>query len=122
MRTGSTHEAWIASGDAIAVIQSGGSVTSAIPLSGPFHSTNALSDGSACDAPPAAFEDEPVTPEGIALGTPVLVIADEYGSGHVAGELAPSGLHEIAVRRRGERAGEVVVHFPRDEFTLIATG
>jgi len=26
------------------------------------------------------------------------------------------------VRRRTERAGEVVVHFPRDDFTVIATG
>jgi hypothetical protein len=36
--------------------------------------------------------------------------------------LAASGLHEIAVRRETERAGELVVHFPRDDFTVIATG
>lgn len=74
------------------------------------------------EATPAAYAGDPVLPEGIALGAPVLVLADEYGSGHVAGELAPSGLHEIAVRRHTERAGEVVVHFPREDYSVIATG
>ena len=74
------------------------------------------------DATPARFDGEPVTPDGIELGTPVLVLPDEYGSGNVAGELAPSGLHEIAVRRTTERAGEVVVHFPREDYSVIATG
>jgi glutathione S-transferase len=73
-------------------------------------------------AQPAAFEGEPVLPEGMQLDTPVAVIPDEYGSGVVAGTLAPSGLHEIAVRRQTERAGEVVVHFPREDYSVIATG
>lgn len=74
------------------------------------------------DATPAAFPGEPVWPDGMGPGTPVVVLHDEYGSGTVAGELAPSGLHEIAVRRRTERAGEVVVHFPREDFSVVATG
>lgn len=74
------------------------------------------------DATPASFEGEVVAPEGIALGTPVVVLADEYGSGTVAGELAPSGLHELAVRRQTERAGEVVVHFPREDYSVVAAG
>ena len=73
------------------------------------------------DATPAVFAGEPVLPDGIALGTPVVVLPDEYGSGNVAGTLAPSGLHEIAVRRKTERAGEVVVHFPREEYVVVAT-
>ena len=73
-------------------------------------------------AQPAAFEGEPVLPDGMRLGTPVVVIPDEYGSGIVAGSLAASGLHEIAVRRQTERAGEVVVHFPREDYAVIATG
>jgi glutathione S-transferase len=73
-------------------------------------------------AAPAAFEGEPIFPEGMQEGTPVVILHDEYGSGTVSGELAPSGLHEIAIRRQSERAGEVVVHFPRDEFAVIATG
>jgi len=71
---------------------------------------------------PAPFEGEPVLPDGMSIGTPVVVIDDEYGSGNVTGTLAASGLHEVAVRREGERAGEVVVHFPRETFTVIRTG
>jgi glutathione S-transferase len=73
-------------------------------------------------ATPAAYAGEPALPDGIALGTPVVVLPDEYGSGNVAGALAPSGIHEIAVRRRTERAGEVVVHFPREDYSVVAAG
>ena len=61
-------------------------------------------------------------PEGMQLGTPVVVLPDEYGSGNVSGALAASGLDEIAVRRQTERAGEVVVHFPREDYSVVATG
>jgi glutathione S-transferase len=74
------------------------------------------------EAAPAPFSGDPVLPDGIALGAPVVVLPDEYGSGNVAGTLAPSGLHEIAVRRQTERAGEVVVHFPREDYSVVATG
>ena len=74
------------------------------------------------DAEPAVYEGEPVVPEGLALGQRVVILPDEYGSGNVVGELAPSGLHEIAVRRRTERAGEVAVHFPREDYSVIAAG
>jgi glutathione S-transferase len=74
------------------------------------------------DATPAPFEGEAVLPDGMQLGDPVVVIPDEYGSGNVSGTLAASGLHEIAVRRTTERAGEVVVHFPREDYVLIAAG
>ena len=71
-------------------------------------------------ARPAAFEGEPALPDGIALGQGVVVFADEYGSGTVTGKLAASDLHEIAVWREGPRAGEVVVHFPREDYGVIA--
>jgi glutathione S-transferase len=74
------------------------------------------------DAKPAAFTGTPVLPDGIPLGAPVVVVPDEYGSGNVTGTLAASGLHEIAVRRQTPRAGEVVVHFPREDYGVIATG
>jgi glutathione S-transferase len=86
----------------------------------PLASADALAIARASE--PAPFVGEPVVPEGMTLGDPVLVVADEYGSGHVAGALAPSDLHEIAVRRETARAGTVVVHFPRDEYSVIATG
>jgi glutathione S-transferase len=71
-------------------------------------------------ATPAAFEGEPALPDGIALGARVVVFADEYGSGSVTGALAASDMHEIAVRREGPRVGEVVVHFPREDYAVIA--
>jgi glutathione S-transferase len=74
------------------------------------------------DAEPAAFPGEPVLPDGIPLGAPVVVLPDEYGSGNVAGTLAASGLHEIAVRRQAPRTGVVVVHFPREDYSVVATG
>lgn len=74
------------------------------------------------EAEPAPFTGEPVLPDGMQLGQPVVVLPDEYGSGVVAGALAASDLHEIAVRRRSERAGEVVVHFPREDYAIVATG
>ncbi len=78
--------------------------------------------GIAKAAEPASFVGEPILPEGIALGASIVVLPDEYGSGNVAGTLAESGLHEIAVRRSTDRAGEVVVHFPREEYAVLATG
>jgi glutathione S-transferase len=83
--------------------------------------TSAEAVAIARDAKPAAYEGEPVVPEGLSLGQPVVILPDEYGSGNVAGELAPSGLLEIAVRRQTERAGEVVVHFPREDYSVVAT-
>ncbi len=71
------------------------------------------------EATPVPCSD-PVLPDGLQLGDPVLVLPDEYGSGNVAGRLAASELHEIAVRRETERAGEVVVHFPREEYSVVA--
>lgn len=69
---------------------------------------------------PRLFEGEPALPPGMKLGDPVLVLPDEYGSGNVTGELAPSGISEIAIRRSTDRAGDVVVHFPREDYALIA--
>lgn len=88
----------------------------------PFDSESAIAV--ARDAEPVDFakthDGECVLPDGMKIGDPVLVLPDEYGSGNVTGSLAPSGITEIAIRRSTERAGEVVVHFPREDYTLIA--
>jgi hypothetical protein len=84
----------------------------------PFDSAEAVAV--ARDAEPIRFAGEPVLPDGMKLGDPLLVMPDEYGSGNVTGELAASGIDEIAVRRKTERAGDVVVHFPREDHILIA--
>jgi glutathione S-transferase len=88
--------------------------------SAPIGSAEAIAIARA--ARPAAFEGEPVLPEGMQLGDRVVILADEYGSGTVAGTLAASGLHEIAVRRESARAGELIVHFPREDYAVIKAG
>ncbi len=75
------------------------------------------------DATPAPIEGEPVAlPEGLAPGDPVVVMPEEVGSGPVAGELLATGVHEIAIRRRAERAGELVLHFPREDYLVVKAG
>ncbi|MCZ6464622.1 MAG: glutathione S-transferase family protein [Proteobacteria bacterium] len=73
------------------------------------------------DAAPAEFRGQAAPPpEGLEVGQSVVVLPEEIGSGPVAGELLPSGPHEIRIRRRGERAGELVVHFPREDYLVVA--
>ena len=75
------------------------------------------------DATPAPFTGEAAPlPEGLAVGDPVVVLPEETGSGHVAGELLESGVHEIRIRRQSERAGELVVHFPREDYLVVRAG
>jgi glutathione S-transferase len=91
----------------------------------------AMGHGARCDMPAAealhvAATSTPATPIGVdplepsrlAAGDRVAVVADDYGFDPVTGELVASSAHEVAVRRRDERLGEVVVHFPRVGFSL----
>jgi glutathione S-transferase len=74
-------------------------------------------------ASPAPPEREPAPlPDGLAWGQRVAVLPEEPGSGVVLGELQPSDVHEIAIRRRSERAGELVVHFPREDYLVVPAG
>ena len=55
---------------------------------------------------------------GLRAGRPVSVTPDDYGKVPVVGALVTLDLQEIAIRRVDERAGEVVVHFPRIGYTV----
>ncbi len=75
------------------------------------------------DANPAPIEGEAAPlPDGLAYGDAVVVLPEETGSGVVAGQLVPSPVHEIAIRRRSERAGELVIHFPREDYLTVRAG
>lgn len=75
------------------------------------------------DAEPAPSSALPAAhPDGLKVGDPVVVVAEETGSGHVVGELLGTDVHEIAIRRRSERAGELVVHFPREDYLVLRAG
>ncbi len=66
------------------------------------------------EAPTCEWHDE----HGIAAGDPVTVTPLDYAFDPVAGELVAATAKSYALRRFDERAGEVVVHFPRVGFKL----
>jgi glutathione S-transferase len=57
-------------------------------------------------------------PNGLVPGDRVEIEHESFGRDPVAGEIVLSSTHEIAIRRRDERAGEVVVHFPREHYMV----
>jgi len=84
-----------------------------------------LDSGAAVDAARNAHPsgwDGPFTalPDGLKLGDPVAIVPEETGSGVVMGELLASDIHEIRIRRETERAGELCVHFPREDYLVVA--
>ena len=60
------------------------------------------------------FQDE----HGIALGSTVVIAADNFGQEPTEGELIAATRTRYTLRRTDERAGTVHVHFPRVGFTL----
>ena len=69
---------------------------------------------------PAAAEGVFVDTHGIAAGAQVTVTPADYALDPVAGELVMASEREYAVRRSDDRAGTVVVHFPRIGYQLRA--
>jgi glutathione S-transferase len=68
----------------------------------------------------ASPTNDPFDPSGRKSGSRVTVAADDYGRDAIAGEIVFSNAHEIAIRRSDAAVGEVVVHFPRAGFTVVA--
>ncbi len=77
----------------------------------------AVAKAATSDAKPAA---DPNDPNGRKPGDKVTVSADDYGRDPIAGELVFSNAHEIAIKRSDPAVGEVVVHFPRAGFVVMA--
>ncbi len=61
---------------------------------------------------------DPDEPNGLRVGDLVEVVHESFGNDPVVGLLVASSVHEIAVGRRDERAGEVVVHLPREHYKV----
>jgi glutathione S-transferase len=72
------------------------------------------------DAAPRAKADGASADDthGIALGRHVRIAAMDYGTDPVEGELVAATRDALALRRHDERAGDVVVHFPRIGFQM----
>lgn len=73
----------------------------------------------ACNTTPTpvhsdVFQDD----HGVALGSAVLIAADNFGLEPTEGELIAATRTRFSLRRTGERSGTVHVHFPRVGFTL----
>ncbi len=64
------------------------------------------------------LRDEVVVALGLQAGDRVQVTPDDYGKTPVVGTLHSYTLHEVAVQRLDERAGNVVVHFPRAQYRV----
>jgi glutathione S-transferase len=74
----------------------------------------------AAKASPETFaEDDPNDPNGRKVGDTVRVMPDDYGRVEVSGEIVSLSAQHIAIRRLDERVGEIVVHFPRADFSVL---
>lgn len=89
----------------------------------PEETTSEAALARARDASPRPLAPDEGPPlDGLARGDAVEVAASDYGTDPVRGVLARVGTDEVVVRRRDERAGEVVVHFPRVGFAVRRAG
>jgi hypothetical protein len=71
-------------------------------------------------SPETVAENDPDDPNGRNVGDRVLVVPDDYGKVEVGGEIVSLSAQHIAIRRLDDRVGEIVVHFPRAGFLVLA--
>ena len=68
--------------------------------------------------PQAKMADDPCDPNGRKPGDVVSVHSDDAWKTDIRGEIVSLSAQHIAIRRKDERAGEIVLHFPRAGFTI----
>jgi glutathione S-transferase len=71
-------------------------------------------------SPETVAKNDPDDPNGRKVGDKVRVAPDDYGRVEVGGEIVSLSAQHIAIRRLDERVGEIVVHFPRAGFVVLA--
>jgi glutathione S-transferase len=71
-------------------------------------------------SPETVAENDPDDPNGRKVGDRVRVVPDDYGRVEVSGEVVSLSAQHIAIRRMDDRIGEIVVHFPRAGFLVLA--
>jgi glutathione S-transferase len=71
-------------------------------------------------SPETVAESDPDDANSRKVGDKVLVVPDDYGKVEVGGEIVSLSAQHIAIRRVDDRVGEVVVHFPRAGFNVLA--
>jgi glutathione S-transferase-like protein len=70
--------------------------------------------------PETIAENDPDDANGRKVGDKARVVPDDYGKVEVGGEIVSLSAQHIAIRRMDERVGEIVVHFPRAGFLVLA--
>jgi glutathione S-transferase len=80
-------------------------------------SQEALELAAAATPQSPSFAD-PNDPNGRKPGDKVSVTPDDYGKVAVVGEIVSLSAQHIAIHRRDDRAGDIVVHFPRAGFLV----
>ncbi|MGH7017711.1 MAG: glutathione S-transferase C-terminal domain-containing protein, partial [Caulobacteraceae bacterium] len=69
--------------------------------------------------PATAPRHDPSDPLGLAPGSPVRVMADDYGRDPIEGTLIAANPEEIVLRRKEAKLGALHVHFPRAGYLVI---
>jgi glutathione S-transferase len=82
-------------------------------------SPQAALDIAAGATPRTAELADPYDPNARKPGDRVEVMPDDYGKIKVSGEIVSLSAQHIAIRRHDDRAGDVVVHFPRAGFLVF---
>ena len=83
----------------------------------PCSAAEALSMARSSDPEPTTGVDA-ADPLGLAVGDHVCVIPDDYGRVPVTGMLYSLSRHAVSISRDDDRAGHVVVHFPRGGYRI----
>jgi glutathione S-transferase len=72
-------------------------------------------------SPQTPVQADPDDPNGRKPGDRVSITPDDYGKVEVLGEIVSLSARHIAIRQHDDRAGELVVHFPRAGFVVKPT-
>ncbi|MFN2427425.1 MAG: glutathione S-transferase family protein [Candidatus Binatia bacterium] len=61
---------------------------------------------------------DPAEPNDLRLGDRIEIVHESFGNDPVVGELVASSVHEIAILREDDMAGQVCVHLPREHYKV----
>ena len=70
-------------------------------------------------AAPEATQVDTNDPSGLRAGQTISVTPDDTGKVAVTGVLAGLTLDRVSLRRRDQRVGDMVVHFPRAGYVVV---
>jgi glutathione S-transferase len=71
-------------------------------------------------SPETVANNDPDDPNGRKVGDKVRIVPDDYARDEVGGEIVSLSAQHVAIRRVDDRVGEIVVHFPRAGFAVLA--